>query len=56
MLLVGDGATDLEARPALDAFAAFTGVVCRETVVAGADFVLRGPSLTELLPYCGIEA
>jgi phosphoserine phosphatase len=54
MLLVGDGATDLEARPVLDAFAAFTGVVTREAVARGADIVLHGPSLTDLLAYCGI--
>ena len=55
MLLVGDGATDLEARPAIDAFAAFTGVVSREEVVRRADVVIVGPSLTALLPYCGLE-
>lgn len=38
-LVVGDGATDLEARAAADAFCAFTGVVARPTVVARADFV-----------------
>ena len=51
-LLVGDGATDLEARPAVDAFAAFTGVVARPEVVRHADVVIPGPSLTQLLPYC----
>jgi phosphoserine phosphatase len=55
-LLVGDGATDLEARAATDAFAAFTGVVSREEVARGADVVVVGPSLTALLPYCGLEA
>ncbi len=49
ILLVGDGATDLEARPAVDAFAAFAGVVRRQDVVAGADVVLDGPSLTGVL-------
>lgn len=39
-LAVGDGATDAAARPAVDAFAAFTGVVRREPVVAAADMVL----------------
>ncbi len=39
VLMVGDGVTDLEARPPADAFAAFTGVVARAAVVAGADFV-----------------
>lgn len=41
VLMVGDGVTDLAARPPADAFAAFTGVVEREAVVAGADFVCR---------------
>lgn len=39
VLMVGDGMTDLEARPPADAFAAFTGVAARAPVVAGADFV-----------------
>lgn len=37
---VGDGMTDLAARPALDAFAAFAGVVRRDAVVREADHVL----------------
>ena len=44
MIGVGDGITDLEARlaapPAVDAFAAYTGVVEREAVVSGADYVI----------------
>jgi phosphoserine phosphatase len=54
ILLVGDGATDLEARPAVSAFAAFTGVVARPEVVRQADAVIAGPSLTAILPYCGL--
>jgi phosphoserine phosphatase len=50
VMLVGDGATDLEARPAVDRFVAFTGVVRREAVVAGADAVVEGPSLEGVLP------
>ena len=49
-LLVGDGATDLEARPAVDAFVAFAGVAERAAVVAGADAVIRIPSLAPVLP------
>jgi phosphoserine phosphatase len=49
VLLVGDGATDLEARPAVDGFAAFMGVAYRPAVAAGADFVLRDPSLAPVL-------
>jgi len=49
-MLVGDGATDLEARPAVDAFVAFAGVVRRKDVVARADRVIDGPSLAPVLP------
>jgi len=48
-LLVGDGATDLEARPAVDAVAAYMGVVWRAAVAEGADFVLREKSLAPVL-------
>lgn len=48
-LLVGDGATDLEARPAVDAFAAYVGVACRAAVAGAADVVIRGPSLAPVL-------
>lgn len=37
LLAVGDGITDLAARPSADAFAAFTGFAYRPTVVRGAD-------------------
>ncbi|MEO6528493.1 MAG: HAD-IB family phosphatase [Gemmatimonadaceae bacterium] len=40
LLAVGDGATDLAIRPVADAFAAFTGFVRRDGVVASADAVL----------------
>jgi phosphoserine phosphatase len=46
-LLVGDGATDLEARPAVDAFVAYTGVVHRPPVAESADHVAR--TLVEVL-------
>lgn len=49
-MLVGDGATDLEARPAVDAFVAFAGVVRRRDVVARADHVIDGPSLAPVVP------
>ena len=46
VLGVGDGITDLELRtadpPAVDAFAAYTGVVERPPVVRGADYVISG--------------
>lgn len=41
VLSVGDGATDLAIRPAVDAFAAYVGFVRREPVVAGADHVIE---------------
>jgi len=40
VLGVGDGATDLAMRPAVDTFAAYTGFVARPQVVAGADVVV----------------
>ncbi|HWA15093.1 MAG TPA: HAD-IB family phosphatase [Gemmatimonadales bacterium] len=39
-IMVGDGVTDLETRPVVDCFAAFTGVVRREAVVTAADAIL----------------
>lgn len=49
ILFVGDGITDLEARPAVDHFVAFAGVAARPEVMAGADTVLSMPSLHPLL-------
>lgn len=40
LLAVGDGITDLAARPSADAFAAFTGFAYRPSVVRGADHEL----------------
>lgn len=40
LIAVGDGATDLAIKPVADMFAAFTGFVRRDPVVAGADVVL----------------
>jgi phosphoserine phosphatase len=49
ILLVGDGATDAEARPAVDAFAAYMGVAFRPAVADAADVVLRDASLAPVL-------
>ena len=49
-LMIGDGATDLEAQPAVDAFVAFAGVVYRAPVAAAADYVIRERSLAPVLP------
>ncbi len=55
-LLVGDGATDREARPAVDAFAAYTAVAARPAAMEGADYVLREPSLAAVLALaCSAE-
>lgn len=55
-LMVGDGATDLEARPEVDAFAAYTGVAAREGVAAGADVVVATQSLAPVLALAASEA
>ncbi|HEX6939462.1 MAG TPA: HAD-IB family phosphatase [Longimicrobiales bacterium] len=50
VLMVGDGATDLEARPVVDAFVAFAGVVERPAVVQAADIVIRARTLAPVVP------
>jgi phosphoserine phosphatase len=50
IMLVGDGATDLEASAAVDVFVGYAGVVARPAVMAGADIVLRSESLAPVLP------
>jgi len=49
LVMVGDGATDLATRGAIDAFAAFTGFVSREAVVRQADAVIA--SFDDLVAY-----
>jgi HAD superfamily phosphoserine phosphatase-like hydrolase len=49
LLMVGDGATDLATRGAVDSFAAFTGFVSRDAVVRQADVVIH--SFAELVEY-----
>ncbi len=48
-LLVGDGATDLEASAGVDIFAAFMGVAWRPVIAQDADVVLRSRSLAPVL-------
>lgn len=55
-LMVGDGITDLEAREAVDAFAAYMGVAHRPAVAAGADVVLSHASLAPVLALAASEA
>ncbi|MGH7447531.1 MAG: HAD-IB family phosphatase [Longimicrobiales bacterium] len=49
-MMVGDGATDLEAAQAADVFVAYAGVVERAAVVEAADVVIRSQSLAPVLP------
>ena len=49
-MMVGDGTTDLEAKPVVDFFLAFAGVVERPNVVNAADAVVRANSLAPVLP------
>ena len=48
VMLVGDGATDLEAAPAADLFVAFAGVADRAAVTAQAPVVVRANSLAPI--------
>ncbi|MGH7467004.1 MAG: HAD-IB family phosphatase [Longimicrobiales bacterium] len=50
VMMVGDGATDLETRPVVDLFVAFAGVSARPAVMAAADVVIRQRSLAPVLP------
>jgi D-3-phosphoglycerate dehydrogenase len=47
ILIVGDGSTDAEVRPVVDAYAAFTRFVRRDAAVAKADYVVS--SFEEIL-------
>jgi phosphoserine phosphatase len=49
--LVGDGVSDLEAKPALDLFIGFGGVHTRPRVRDNADVFVSGPRLDAVLPY-----
>jgi len=55
-LMVGDGATDLEARSQVDCFAAYMGVAYRPGIAAGADVVLTEPSLAPVLALAASPA
>jgi phosphoserine phosphatase len=49
-ILVGDGVSDLTARPAVDWVVGFGGVVSRAQVVAAADVFIKTNSLAPVLP------
>ncbi len=48
---VGDGASDLEAKPAVDLFIGFGGVHTRPRVRENADIFVTDPRLDAVLPY-----
>jgi len=48
---IGDGASDLEAKPAVDLFIGFGGVHTRPRVRENADVFVAGPRLSDVLPY-----
>lgn len=50
-MFVGDGITDLEAKPAVDLFVGFGGVRARERVRAEADVFIDEPRLKPILRY-----
>ena len=49
LFMIGDGATDMEARPPADAFVGFGGIIVREKVKAGADWFVT--DMQELISY-----
>ncbi len=49
-VMVGDGASDLAAKPLVDLFVGFGGIATRESVKAEADVFLQDPSLAAILP------
>lgn len=53
VIMVGDGASDLEAKPVVDLFVGFGGFVEREIVKKEADHFIR--SLSEILPLLKVE-
>lgn len=50
VMMVGDGATDLEAAEVAGIFVAYAGVVERTAVMEAADVVVRSASLSPILP------
>jgi phosphoserine phosphatase len=49
-MLVGDGVSDLMARPAVDCMVGFGGVVARQRVLAEADVFIKANTLAPVLP------
>ena len=49
IVMIGDGATDMQAKPPADAFIGFGGVIIRDTVKKGADlYVTNFADLTNI--------
>jgi phosphoserine phosphatase len=51
VVMIGDGVSDLEARPVVDLFVGFGGVAVRERVKKESDYFIEEPRLTPLLQY-----
>ncbi|HVU13181.1 MAG TPA: HAD-IB family phosphatase [Phototrophicaceae bacterium] len=49
-MMIGDGSSDLAARPVVDLFVGFGGVVARQKVRDGADVFVESRSLAPILP------
>ena len=49
VMLVGDGATDLEAAAVVDRFVAYGGVIARPEILSASNHVIRGRSLAPVL-------
>jgi phosphoserine phosphatase len=54
-MLVGDGMSDLAARPAIDLIVGFGGVIIRQKVVEEADIFIKCKSLAPVLPLALAE-
>jgi phosphoserine phosphatase len=50
-VFIGDGITDLEAKPAVELFIGFGGVRQRERVCGESDVYLTEPLLAGIVPY-----
>ncbi len=55
-MLIGDGVSDLAARPAVDMVIGFGGVIARPRVAVEADIFITAPSLAAILPLALTEA
>ncbi len=49
-MMIGDGASDVAAKPNVDVFIGYGGVVARQAVAAASDVFIRSASLSSILP------